>query len=188
MAISYRPVCMVYAYIAAFIVYVIVKCILRIKSKRFDIIKEGKLFVFGLYLAYLYGNSLFPILLPAVGPKETLVLLGFQDFPRVEFTLSYVVYIVSCISIFTPFPVLADLAGVTKVISIKYTVLYIAAIAILIEVIQFIEDVVGLTPFASGASSTHVLLAVVGGVVGWCVLVVYKKFVGDNSKLKEASV
>lgn len=187
MAISYKMFCVFDIFLIIFLVYIFVKYILLKKYRKLKyFLQEWKSFILGLYISYVVGLTLFPILLPAVGNRSYVINLDIMQIFQYESKKMLIMYILENMFLFFPFPILAEICGLKNFSKLHRTVLYTIVFSLIIEVLQSVEAVMGFTASPHCSNITDFVFNVIGAICGWLVYLIYKKYFNSHAEYMSA--
>lgn len=147
----------------------------RIESlSRIEIIR----FLFGLYIAIVLGITVFPIEFPLMqmdaGYAEYVNMQLFS-FLREGWSTSFIRQVGGNLLIFVPLYPLAVWSGMPEK-RWPQALVRIAGCSFLIELVQFLENVIGLTGFFGRISDVNdIFLNTLGGMMGFGAVYLYQK-------------
>ena len=148
--------------------------ILIIKKDRVHLKNEAKKIILLAYSWMLISTTLFPILIPPVGINRiTFNYNVLELFNYIDIKI-WICNVIGNIVLFVPMYFCININY--KALNGKCMFLISVLVSVLIEVLQYVENVSGLADFTSRVTDVNdVILNTIGGMIGWLIYETYKK-------------
>ena len=166
----------------AYLIIVSIRMIIKKEEITVEFLqKEFYRFMLAIYFLCLFGVTLCPMKFPLyVEPAKVIVRINpFATF-RYQKGYYLVLNLVGNMILLTPLPILVYLNGKKIMLNIKYTVLISLMITLSIEILQYVENSIGLVYGRRMSDTLDVILNLMSGLLGYIVVKVFISFKKRN--------